>query len=175
MQVEFSIAGAAEIDAVLKALPLKIRKKVIGPATRSGAQIIRKEAEKLAPYDQDRERGVHLKDEIIVRKKRRTNDIYLVGASNRVPHAHLVEFGTGPRPFKKPHWVLLGGFNWVYVRHAGSMTPQPFLRPALDNKAREAIDKIGQRLGDLTERWAERLAGAYKTSGLRPGKRRRSR
>jgi len=172
MQVEFSIDGAAELDKVLQALPPKLRKKVLGPATRSGALIIRKEAESLAPYDEGRESGAHLKDEIIARKKRRTNDIYQVGPSSRVPHAHLVEYGTGPRVFKNPHWVLLGGYNWVYVTHAGTMTPQPFLRPAVDNKGREAVDKIGQRLGELTERWAARLAGEYKTSGLRPSKRR---
>ena len=170
IEVGFSIEGASEIDAILKELPFVMRKKVVASAVRSGAGIIRKEAATLAPRSSRRRAGRHLADEIIVRKKRRTNDIYEVGPSNAVPHAHLVEFGTGPRRFKEPRKVNIGG-EWVIVEHTGQMPASPFLRPAVDNKGQAAIDKIGERLFVGIEREAGKLAGRYFDSGLRPRKR----
>ncbi len=170
MHVDFSIAGASEMDKILKEMPFVVRKKVIAAAVRSGAAIIRKEAKRLAPYDENRKRGEHLRDHIVVRKKRRTNDIYQVGPDRAVPHAHLVEFGTGPRVFKEPHRVKLGG-KWVEVTQAGVMPAKPFLRPAVDNKGHEAIAKIGERMGLLIDKAAEKLAGKYRTSGLAANKR----
>jgi HK97 gp10 family phage protein len=162
MDAKFQILGAREIDKLLKDLPFVMRKKVVASAVRSGGTIIAKEARRLAPYDPKRKSGRHLKDEIIVRKKRRTNDIYQVGPSSLVPHAHLVEFGTGPRTFKKPHWVNLGG-NWVFVEHAGQMPANPFMRRAVAAKSQAAIDKIGERLGIGIEKQAQVLAGKYRT------------
>jgi HK97 gp10 family phage protein len=44
-------------------------------------------------------------------------------------HAHLVEFGTGPRQLSKPRPVQIDG-KWVTITHTGSMPARPFLRPA---------------------------------------------
>jgi HK97 gp10 family phage protein len=63
-------------------------------------------------------------------------------------HAHLVEFGTGPRSLKKPRTVLLGG-RMVTITHTGQMPARPFLRPAFDAAKREALDIFA------TEVWKE--------------------
>lgn len=173
MDVQFSITGADEIEKVLKEMPFVVRRRVVAAAVRSGAAVIRKEARRLAPKDEKRGQGVHLSDPkgIIVKKKRGTNDIYQVGPSKEVPHGHLVEFGTTHRQLKKPRWFNLNG-RWVYLTHSGTMPAKPYLRPAVDNKGREAIKKIGERFGVLIPKHAEKLAGKYRTSGVAASKRR---
>lgn len=179
MRGQFKIEGARELDKVLSELPLQLRRRVVANATRAGGRVLAKEMKRQAPYDPKRRRGVHLRDSIVVRKKRGTNDIILVGPSNHAYHAHLVEFGTGHRTFGKARMskgvrvekrdrairVNLNG-RWVTLTHSGRMPANPFMRRSLAIAGRAAIDKIGENLARGIERVAVRLAGRYGTSGL---------
>jgi len=168
----FTLNGASELDSLLKELPRQISKKVVLAAARSGGSVIRKEMKARAPYNPKRKRGKHLRDCLKIQKKHRTNDLVLVGPTSEAPHAWLVTHGSGPRKFTKPHTVKLGN-QVVKVTHAGTMPANPYLQDAAEASAQGAFDKIGQRLGDLIEKAAIKLAGRYKTSGAAPGRRRR--
>jgi len=56
-------------------------------------------------------------------------------------YAHMVEFGTA-RHFIKPKKrksLFFAGIAREVVDHPGT-SPKPFMRPALDNSQREAVD-----------------------------------
>ena len=77
--------------------------------------------------------------------------------------AHLVEFGTAPHRIepRRKGKVLAFEVNGetvftTHVDHPGARQ-QPFLRPAGDTKAQEAVDRIGENLGKGLEREAAKL------------------
>jgi len=166
----YALNGASELESILKELPRQIGHKVLAAATRSGGAVVKKEIKARAPYDPKRKRGKHLRDTIRVQKKHRTNDLMLIGPTSEAPHAQLVTHGSGPRKFKKPHSVKLGG-HVVKVTHSGTMPANSYIQDAAEASAKGAFDKIGTRLGDLIEKAALKLAGRYKTSGAAPGRR----
>jgi len=172
MDQTYKLQGASELDSVLRELPLRVTKKVVAAATRSGGVVVKKAIRARAPYNAKRKTGTHLRDTIKVQKMHRTNDIMLVGPT--APHAQLVTHGSGPRKFKKPHTVKLGG-NVVKVTHSGTMPANPYIQEAARDSHKSALDKIGGRLGDLIEKAAVKLAGRYKTSGAAPSQARRFR
>jgi HK97 gp10 family phage protein len=152
---DYSIAGADELQKVLRAMPDQISEKVQVAALRKGGKIIADQAKQNAPVDEG-----DLRDAIAVRKTPKKlqsrHGLGLLVVSVKVPpgnHAHLVEFGTGPRRQKNG-------------RFTGQMPAQPFMRPAVDAKSQEAINAIGKELGLQIEKAAEKLAGSFKGSGL---------
>ena len=140
----FSIAGASELEKVLTELPKNIAANAVFTALTSGAKIIAEEAKSRVPI-----RSGALRDSITVkransRERARGNADVVIGfkspASRR---AHLVEYGTR------------------------KMAAHPFMRPAIDAKAAESIDKIGKTLGEQIEKRAIKLAGSFAKSGLK--------
>lgn len=127
-----------DIDKLLKILdklPTVVAKKVVRNAARAGANVIKKEAKELAPFNPKRKSGIHLKDGIIVRRLEGENDVFRIGTiSKEVPHGHLQEFGT--------------------MDHR----PHPFLRPAVDTKIGEATQKVNQILDRGINREMRKLA-----------------
>ena len=120
-KLDIKIRGVQELSAALKDLDQKIKARLAGAATRAGARVIATEAKRRVHVVTGR-----LQRSIVVRSARRrrgsTEQRALVIA--RAPYAHIVELGS--------------------VR----MAARPFLRPATDLKAQEAIDKMTQNLGD---------------------------
>lgn len=162
--VEFKVEGLAELERDLKRIPQAVADKALPRAVLAGAGVIRDEARRLVP-----KRSGQLAKSIVARKQRRpkgTGVIYAVGANSKGFYAHMVEFGTAP------HWikaktgekVLKIGTDKrgrvysrrvnVYskmVKHPGA-APRPFLRPALDTKHREAVEKMKASLARSIER-----------------------
>lgn len=71
-----------------------------------------------------------------------------VGPTTRAPHAHLVEFGTGPH---------INGGLFAGSQHPGT-TPQPFARPAWDAEQDAALKRIATELAAEIEKAARRAA-----------------
>ena len=67
------------------------------------------------------------------------------GGAEGTPHAHLIEFGTGPR-FQRNG------------RFTGSVSPTPMLQPAWDAHKRKILDGLGKRLWDEIEKTQARRA-----------------
>ena len=112
MDFDFEI-DTTGLENLLKKLPIETGKKVTRNAVSAGARVIRDNAKQLAPYDETRKTGTHLRDGIVVKRVKSTNDVFRIGTlkygNKKVPHAHLVEFGTikkEPKPFLRPAAAL---------------------------------------------------------------------
>lgn len=142
MEFEFEIPGVDGLVKALNLLPTDIKKRVTRNAVAAGARVIRDAARQLAPYDPGRTKGTHLRDGIIATRKPGTNDIFIIGTrtkgKKKVPHAHLLEFGTV------------------------KMSAKPFLRPAAMMMQQKAIGKVFNNLANGILRESKKLAGATK-------------
>lgn len=135
--VKFDIRGAKEMDALLKQLGPQVAARVSDQALRAGAQLIVDEAKRLVAV-----RSGQLRDSIIAQKDKRPNQdqrTILIGFDKDAPgspsnRAHLVEFGSS------------------------KMAARPFMRPALDSQAGNALDAMGKVLARGLVREARKLA-----------------
>jgi HK97 gp10 family phage protein len=133
-KVEFGIKGAKEMENLLRQLGPNVASRVGDQALRAGAKPIVDEAKRLV-----RVRTGALRDSIVVLgEKRRKNDnerVVLIGFRPPVSRrAHLEEFGTAKQ---RAH---------------------PFIRPALDSRAGDALDEMGKVLARGITREAVKLA-----------------
>lgn len=139
--VSLKLEGDRELRRALAKLEQKTGKRVVRRSLLRGARIIRDEARKRAPVDSGR-----LRKSIQARSSGRAFRAgtvgVVVGPDKRAPHAHLVEFGTGPRVIKSATIPTPNGPRTVSNLAVGSMPAKPFLRPAFDSKAREAGDRV---------------------------------
>jgi HK97 gp10 family phage protein len=152
MAADFAITGGDELLAQLQDLPAKIERNVMRGALRAGAKMIADEAKQLCPVGTDVPKG-HvqgaLRDSIRVSVKVSGGLITAsVKAGNaQAFYAHMVEFGTA-RHFIKPKnrkSLFVAGLLRESVDHPGAKK-KPFMRPAADGAASQAVDAIVQYL-----------------------------
>lgn len=133
-RVDFKIEGAAEMERLLKELGPRTASKLGAQALRAGAKPILQEAKRLVPKDtRQLEKAITTKTE----RQQAMSDTRSVLIGFRKPRsriAHLLEFGTSKMPAR------------------------PFMRPALDGKAKDALDEMGKVLGQGIEREAAKMA-----------------
>ena len=134
----FKMKGLSELQSSLNKLPDKLRENALKNASAAGARVIRNEAKRLVPIEEG-----DLRDNIVVARtyKQRGRRVRLRGAvvigirgSGR-HYAHLIEFGSSRQ------------------------SPQPFMRPALEAKAKAALKVIGQKLAKEIAKAAQKLSG----------------
>lgn len=136
-EVNFRVRGMRELAELLNKLGPEIATKVGDSALLAGAKPIVEEAKRLVP-----KRSGDLHDAIAARAQRKLQDDtrqVFVGILRSAPgspssRAHFTEFGT---------------------RHSAA---KPFMRPAADAKAADAIREIGKALGRGVAREARKLA-----------------
>jgi len=147
---EFTITGGKEIQAVLQEMPVKFRRKALVHAFRQGAKIVLQDAKRRAPNDT-------IKTALTIargnRRTRPTKDTVLMIALKRPASrlAHLFEFGTRER-FKKSG------------SPSGRMIAHPFMRPALDANAQQAISVIARITKENITLIAKQLTAGQKVS-----------
>ena len=137
MQVDFDIKGAAEMERLLKELGPQVASKVGDQSLRAAAKPIVAEAKRLVHV-----RTGKLRDSItavVERKRKGANErVVLIGFKPPVSRrAHLEEFGTSKQ------------------------AAHPFMRPALDAKAGEALNEMGRVMAKGITREAEKLAKPF--------------
>ena len=152
-----AIKGLNQLLKNMADLPDRLKGDAFIAGTRSAAAVIAREARRLVPVGRgqdtantgvkSKKKRIHLRDTIKVRKSyaKYGKINYQVHAGKGLRYAHLVEFGSAPHsiaPRLKKAMILLGRFS-SSANHPGSKA-RPFMRPALDNKYRQAIDKFGQ-------------------------------
>lgn len=153
MATNIKTKGLNELNSFLGSLPTKLAANVMRGALRAGAKPIKDAAVSNAPTGEPSEVGKKryklyngaLRDSIRIsgRIDRRNGNIkarIIAGGKSRktdanVYYAHMVEYGTKRHSTKKRG---RGDLN-----HPGT-TPKPFLRPALDSAANEAIKTAGE-------------------------------
>lgn len=165
---EIHVTGLADLKQFLDALPAKVEKNIMRGALRAGANVIKAEAKARCPVGPPSATGAKryklyagaLRDSIRVSVKAsrggRVVASVKVGGKLKngadVWYARLIEF-TGAVAHsieaRKGGALAIGGGLYRKVPHPG-MKPKPFLRPALDGQARNAImataEYIKQRL-----------------------------
>jgi HK97 gp10 family phage protein len=144
---EIHVTGLAQLQALLDELPARIEGNVVRGALRAGAKVVSDEAKRLCPVGKTGD----LRDSIRVTLRSKHGRISaMVKAGNaRAFYAHMVEFGTAR------HWIkpknrkslFVAGLLREAVDHPGAKK-EPFMRPAIDSKAGEAIDVMAAYLRD---------------------------
>ncbi len=142
-EVRFRIDGALEMERLLKQLGPRAAAVAADRALRAAAKPIVNRAKALVPVDTG-----ELRDSITaaLQPRRGGKEARVIHVGFKTPtsrRAHLVEYGTA---------------------HSSA---QQFMRPALDEKAGEALAEMGRALGDGITREAERLAGVLGTKRRR--------
>lgn len=144
--IEAKVEGLSDLAAAFKALPDAIRDKNNGPlrpALRAAAQVVADEAKRLAPEDS----GV-TRDAINVLSDRNPTDV-TERAVVKVSKAKRVATLDGEQV---PYW-------WMFFEiGTEKMGARPFMRPALDSKATEAIAKFVQRFAAGIQRAVRKVA-----------------
>lgn len=141
-RVDFTIRGAKELEKTLKELGPQIASRLGDRALRAGAKPIVKEAKRLTPR-----RTGNLRKSIKAVKARERGGAY---AATRT-----VLIG-----FKKPHSrrAHLTEFGFVH-RNGKHVAARPFIRPALDATAGEALRAMIEDMsrGILRAEWKQTL------------------
>lgn len=133
-KVTFEIQGAKEMEALLKDLGPKVATRLGDKALRAAARPIIKEAKRLVPV-----RTGQLKRSIVAAKgnNKQTEREVLIGFKPPVSRrAHFTEFGTS---------------------HSAA---HPFIRPAMDARAQDALNAMVDALATGIEReeWKRAVA-----------------
>ena len=154
MSITVKFEGLRDIERALAKLPAGTAKGVARRAMKKELKPVADLANALWPGAQD---DVVKVTSRISRsqpqpKKGRSIVNLAVGAGGRhsgTPHAHLVEWGTGPR-------------FWRNGKYTGMTAPQPFLAPAWDAHRAQMLERLGARLWDEIQKSMARRAAKGK-------------
>lgn len=145
--------GAKELENALRELPKRTGKSAVRRSLKKAAGPIAEDAQSRAPSKSGKlKRRIQVATQLSRRQRRSRAkgkvkgqvDVFVGAGPSR--HAHLVEFGTGPRRHRKTG------------KSTGSMPPQPFLRPAWESGHRRALKDFSKLLWVEIEKAAKRLA-----------------
>ena len=159
---DIKIKGGPELAKFLQQLPEKLQNNVMRGAMRVGAKPIMEQAKANAPVGQPSSDGRKkyklyagaLRDSVRIRSENRRGFVkanVVVGGKSKktganVFYAHIVEF-TGAKQHRiaavEGKSLFFGGAFRKEVTHPG-MQARPFLRPALDQQASNAIRATGE-------------------------------
>lgn len=142
---EIRVTGLAQLQALLDELPARIEGNVVRGGLRAAANVVQAEAKRLAPVGKT---GA-LRDSIRVslRSKHGRISATVKAGNAKAFYAHMVEFGTAR------HWIkpknrkslFVAGLLREAVDHPGAKK-KPFMRPAIDGKADQAIEAMANYL-----------------------------
>lgn len=153
-RVLMTLHGAAELEAALRELPFRLAKSTLRRALLLAAVPMVDAARANAPTNRLKAR-TQLGSQLSRRQRAQagrgqrgpksgTYTVLAYVGQRPSRHAHLLEFGSGPRYNKKG-------------QYRGVMPITPFLRPAFDSTAPEVLNRFGRILGVEIERAAVRL------------------
>lgn len=145
--VDFKIKGGKELDDLLKALPQEVEAKIMKPALAAGANVIRDQAKANI-----RKRSGRTAAAIKTSRNYNPNEGMVVAKvfvdKKRRFIARFLEYGTAAHKIwtqGKGSLVVNGVAIGRQVDHPGT-APMPFFRPAVDAKAQEAVQIVGEYL-----------------------------
>lgn len=153
------VKGLEDLQKLLDILAPRIEKNIMRGALRAGANVIKKEAQNNVPVGPASKEGARLygayagalRDSVRVSTKSKrgkvTATVKAGGKTKKgadVFYAHMVEYATSSHVIKsKPGKALkFGNVTVKEVAHPGTKS-QPFMRPALDARAQDAVIAAG--------------------------------
>jgi len=141
MATEFEITGLAELKKQLEQLPSKIEKNVTRGAMRAGAKVFQERAKELCPVGKTQD----LKNSIKIKTSAKNGKISarVVAGDKKAYYVHMVEGGTIAHMINAGSGksLFIAGLLRQIVDHPGAKK-HPFMRPAFDQKQREALDAM---------------------------------
>ena len=146
---DIEVKGLSDLQKALDQLPARLEANVMRGGLRTAAKVIRDEARRLCPVGdagslpKGHQPGA-LRDSIRVTVSVRRGMVRAsikAGGKNHVYYAPMVEYGTARHLIKPKNRksLFLAGIFKELVEHPGA-SKKPFMRPALDAKAVEAIE-----------------------------------
>lgn len=156
-QTGMRLIGVNELKAALAELPNAIQKRAVREALSTAAQPVADLANQKAPGIGNLRKSYSVTARIIPSQRSETQRPgkdgvrvfvganYSKAAPYYAPHAHLVEFGTGPRYQSNGKFV-------------GQTAAQPHLRPAWEQSKVNVVATFGPLLGRQVELAAARVA-----------------
>lgn len=154
MSIKLKVQGFREIEKALAELPRgtakgvsrRAMKKELAPIA-STANALWPSKTRAAPFiiTSRVDRGQLRDSHMIFGRSKLNMFVGVPGGKKGAPHAHLIEFGTGPRYTKN------GAFR-------GSVAPQPMLQPAWDMHKSKLLEGLGARLWDEIKKTQARRA-----------------
>ena len=155
------IKGLAELDKLLKELPVKIERNVIRGALRAGQKNMLDAAKDKLKQNGSIKTG-ELERSLRIRFKRKSERwgwvrSYLIAGNKTAWYSHLVEYGTASfyagtgtskrQPYeikpKNRKSLFFAGIARKLITHPGAR-PKPFMRPAWDTTNQQSIDSIAE-------------------------------
>ena len=144
---EIEVKGLSGLQALLDELPARIEGNVVRGGLRSAAKVVEMEAKRLCPVGKTGDLRESIR--VTLRSKHGRISATVKAGNARAFYAHMVEFGTAR------HWIkpknrkslFVAGLLREAVDHPGAKK-EPFMRPAIDGKAGEAIDAMAAYLRD---------------------------
>jgi HK97 gp10 family phage protein len=140
------VNGLSELAQFLDELPTKLQKNVMRGALRAGMKPVQADAKAGAAHASGQ-----MRDGLKISTTSRGN---LVTASLKAtgPHGYLarfVEFGTSAHTIsaKDGGALAFGGGVYQHLNHPGQK-PRPFMRPALDGQASNAVVAAAEYMKD---------------------------
>lgn len=146
----YTLEGVGDVNRRLDDAKIKNKVNAIRKALRFASSPIKKDARNYAPEDTG-----ELAASIGYQNPRSPRELWIyVGPDIKkrgVYHAHLVEFGTGPRKYKSPQYRNLSG-GWAKVTHTGSMPAQPYMRPAFEKNKTKVSQRFDTKIRRLVKK-----------------------
>lgn len=142
MKVDFDVKGFREMERALAELPRGTSKGVSRRVMKKVLDPVRDMADMLGPFNVAVTSRLSRRQKAMARKTDFTSAVVsmYVGPveqdGSHAPHAHLIEFGTGPRFHRSG-------------KDVGAVAPDPFMRPAWDANKGGMLDNLGELM------WAE--------------------
>lgn len=144
MMSEIHVRGLADLQKFLDQLPAKLETNVMRGALRAGANVIKNEAKQNAPV-QDGDLKASIRVSARIDRQRGAVVASVKAGDKKAWYAHIIEF-TGAKAHKiyarKGSALAFAGGRYSSVNHPG-MQARPFLRPALDARAQDAVVAAG--------------------------------
>ncbi|RME67248.1 MAG: hypothetical protein D6782_02930 [Alphaproteobacteria bacterium] len=144
--VKVEVDGLRDLERAMGGLSRATNRRIAGRVLKKALEPVIEMARRLAPDRDPAAPGLKESLTVATRINRKYVDIPPAptevvrwGGPAALPHAHLVEFGTGPRKRKDG-------------RSTGIMPPKPFLRPAWDANERRVLETIKASLGEEIEK-----------------------
>lgn len=153
MSVYMKMEGFREVERALAALPQGTAKGVAGRLMKKQLKSVADMANTFWPGSSTDVFRVTSKiargqvSDSLMQRNSATVNMFVgaPGGKKGTPHAHLIEFGTGPRHQK-------GG------RYTGQVSPQPMLQPAWDAHKSKILKGLAASLGAEIEKTVARRA-----------------
>lgn len=159
IRIGMTVTGLKELEASLRELGPRLAKSTMKRALLDAAAPMVSAMQSAAPSNRLRVRivasgSLSKRQRSASRVRRIPTEVTVYVGSSPLRHAHLVEFGSGPRYNKA------GAYR-------GTMPASPYVRPGFDASNREVLDRFGVAMGREVERAAMRLAKRRAKSALK--------